>query len=415
MKTTQQPSPWIWVVVISAFLAASISFGIRSGFGLFVLPITAEYGWTVATLSLALAIQNLMWGVGQPFAGMAADRYGAPLVLVFGGLLYASGLFIMATTPAEAAFHLSAGFMVGIAQSCIGFPVLLGAIAKSVPPAHKGLFMGIGTAGGSFGQLTFAPITRLLIDRFDWVNTLHILAIVALGACVLGLVINLAKRRIGQPQVSSGAIKSQKPLYEIDGFKDTLRHAKREQGYVLLVTGFFVCGFQLGFIIVHLPAFAALCGLAGHVAANGIALIGAFNIIGAIVAGSLGDRMRPKIPLAYIYLGRSLATLPLVLLPVTETSFYIFSAIMGLLWLSTIPLTSGVIQQFYGQRHAGTLFGITFFSHQIGSFIGVYASGLLYDATGSYDLTWWGSIALGLLAFAVNLMIKDRHNKPEQA
>ncbi len=415
MTTTQQPSPWIWVVVIAAFLAAAVSFGIRSSFGLFVLPITAEYGWTVATLSLALAIQNLMWGVGQPFAGMAADRYGAPIVLVFGGLLYASGLFVMANVDSEIGLHLSTGLIIGIAQSCIGFPVLLGAIVKIAPPAHKGLFMGIGTAGGSFGQLSFAPITRQLIDRFDWVDTLHILAIVALGICILGLVINFARSRFHQPQSQPQASKVQKTLYEIDGFKDTLQHAMRERGFLFLVIGFFVCGFQLAFIIVHLPNFAALCGLTGHVAANGIALIGAFNIIGSIVAGSIGDRIRPKFPLAYIYLGRSLATLPLVLLPVTDFSLYIFSIVMGLLWLSTVPLTNSVIIQLYGQRHAGTLFGITFFSHQIGSFIGVYASGVLYDVTGSYDLTWWGSIALGLFAFSVNLMIKDRSHKPKLA
>ena len=415
MGQTQKTSIWLWMIVIAAFVAASVSFGIRSGFGLFVLPITAEYGWTVATISLALATQNLMWGIGQPFAGMAADRYGAPVVIAAGGILYASGLYLMASVDSEAAFHFSAGFLVGIAQSCIGFPVLLGAIVKASPPAHKGLFMGIGTAGGSFGQLAFAPITRALIDRFDWVDTLHILAILALGACILGFIISFANRRFSPPQAHPEAAKVQKTLYEIDRFQDTLQHAMREQGFLLLVAGFFVCGFQLAFIIVHLPNFAALCGLATHVAANGIALIGAFNIIGSVLAGSLGDRIRPKFPLAYIYLGRSLATLPLVLLPVTDISIYIFGIVMGLLWLSTVPLTNSVIIQLYGQRHAGTLFGIAFLSHQVGSFIGVYASGLLYDMTGSYDATWWGSIAFGIFAFWVNLLIRDQHQKAKPA
>ena len=415
MKSSAEISSWLWVVVFAAFAAVTISFGIRSGFGLFVLPITADYGWSIATLSLALAIQNLMWGAAQPFAGMVADRFGAPIVIVFGSLLYASGLFSMASVEATLPFHFSAGVMIGIAQACIGFPIVLGAIAKVAPPGHKGLFMGIGTAGGSFGQLAFAPVTRALIERFDWIDTLHILAIVALGAGVLGFLIGFARRRLSQPVAQAQAAKVHKPLYELESLKATLSHAMREQGFLFLVAGFFVCGFQLAFIIVHLPAFAALCGLAGHVAANGIALIGAFNIIGSVLAGSLGDRIRPKIPLAYIYLGRSLVTLPLVLLPVSEWTLYFFSMAMGLLWLSTVPLTNSVIHQFYGQRYAATLFGITFFSHQVGSFIGVYMSGILYDTTGSYDATWWVSIALGVFAFWINLVIRDQRRIPKPA
>ena len=409
---------WVWLIVLSAFLAATISFGVRSGFGLFVLPITAEWGWSIATLSLALAIQNLMWGVAQPFAGMVADRFGAPLVLIVGALIYASGLWSMTTFPTEWMFHLSAGFLIGIAQACIGFPVVMGVIAKVAPPEHRGLFMGIGTAGGSFGQLVFAPVTRSMLDRFSWQETLHLLAMIVLGVCILGMIIAVAKTRLGQrPQTSSTKARHREVLYPIEGLKKTLAHALREQGFLLLIAGFFVCGFQLAFIVVHLPAFAVLCGMTTHVAATGIALIGGFNIIGTIIAGMLGDRMRPKIPLAYIYLMRSVATLPLVLLPVAETSIYLFSIAMGLLWLSTVPLTNGVIHQFYGQKHAGTLFGIVFLSHQIGSFFGVYFSGLLFDATGSYDATWWGSIFMGVFAFVVNLLIKDRREplKPAAA
>ena len=401
-------------VVGFAFCAAAISFGIRSSFGLFILPITTEFGWTVAAISSSLAVQNLLWGATQPLAGMLADRFGVARVLFLGGLLYASGLWGMAQAETMLSFQFTVGIMIGMAQACIGFPIVLGAIGKVAPPEHKGLFMGIGVAGGSFGQLVFAPFTRQLLDHLSWVDTLLILAMIALLPCLLAILISwltvllIAKRQRHREQKTANANAFTPSLYQCPDLRSTLHHAMTEQGFLLLVAGFFVCGFQLAFIIVYLPAFAALCGLATHAAPFGIALIGLFNIVGTIVAGMLGDRYRPKIPLAYIYLARSVVTLPLVLLPVTEFSLYMFSIGMGLLWLSTVPLTNGVIFQFYGPRYAATLFGIAFLSHQVGSFIGVYMSGLLFDATQSYDITWWISIFLGIMAFGANIAIRDR-------
>jgi predicted MFS family arabinose efflux permease len=286
--------------------------------------------------------------------------------------------------------------MVGFGLSALGFPVILGAIGRTTPESHRSLFLGIATAGGSFGQVLVAPVSQVALDAIGWVNTLLILAAVCGLSAFLALGLRLETRSASRDGTS-----------ELP-FGQTLRLAMRHQGFLLLVTGFFVCGFQLAFISFHLPAFAAFCGLPARAGALGISLIGLFNIMGSVGAGKLGGVWRPKFPLSAIYALRALAIGLFMLIPVSEFSLYLFAAAMGILWLSTIPLTSGVIGQIFGPRYVGTLFGIAFFSHQLGSFVGLWLTGIFLEAFGTYDAIWWTAAALGLFAAAVHLPIDDR-------
>jgi len=390
------------IVLICGFLVLSTGFGIRVSFGFFLQPISTDMVWSIADLSFALAIQNLIWGVAQPFAGALSDRFGAAKVVIGGMLLYASGLAVMATTSDLIVFGVGIGLFIGVAQAALGFPVILGALGRTTPEKHRSLFIGIATAGGSFGQLLFAPVGQALLDSIGWVNALWLFAIIAVGMTALSLGL---LREIRKPKTATAPLSS-----DNDGpqtIREAARIAVRHKGFLLLTAGFFVCGFQLAFITFHLPIFAALCGLSGATAATGLALIGGFNIIGTITAGYIGGRLTPKYPLALIYLFRGLACMMLVIIPVTEGVFLAFSIIMGLLWLSTIPLTNGIVGRIFGQKFVGMLFGIVFFSHQVGSFVGLWIAGVLFDQTGSYDVLWWLSAALGLFAALVNLPIND--------
>ena len=386
------------IVLICGSLALTISFGIRSAFGLFLPPVSAEMGWSVAYLSFVIALQNLIWGAAQPVAGAIADSRGARFVAIWGAVIYVGGLLLMAWGGNELLFGLGGGVLIGFALAALGFPVILGAVGRAAPDNRRSLYTGIATAGGSFGQFLFAPIGQELLSAIGWVDSLLALAAICMLIAALALGV-----RSGSPAANPVNAPAEPEL----SLREALGEAMRHRGFLLLTAGFFVCGFQVAFIGVHLPTFAALCGLPVSVGATGIALIGLFNIIGSIGAGYLGGRMRPKFPLSLIYFGRAVAILPMVLLPVTEVSLLIFSAVMGLLWLSTVPLTNGVIAQIFGPRHLGMLFGIVFFGHQLGSFAGVWIAGYAYDAFNSYDLVWWISIALGVAAGIVHLPIRD--------
>ena len=386
------------VLLLCGFLALTLSFGIRASFGLYLPEMNRDLGWSLSTLSYLLAIQNLLWGATQPLAGALSDLRGAAVTLLLGVLIYAAGLILMATSQDLFFFGLGSGVMIGFGLSALGFPVILGAIGRTTPQSHRSLYLGIATAGGSFGQVLVAPISQVALEAIGWVNTLLVLA----GVCGLSAFLALGLRL---------EIRNPAPSAAVGGelrFGETLHLALRHRGFLLLITGFFVCGFQLAFISFHLPAFAAFCGLPARAGALGIALIGLFNILGSIGAGKLGSVWRPKFPLSAIYALRALAIALFLIVPVSEASLYLFSAAMGLLWLSTIPLTSGVIGQIFGPRFVGTLFGIAFFSHQLGSFAGLWLTGLFLDLFGTYDAIWWTAAALGLFAAAVHLPIDDR-------
>ncbi len=395
-----------YIVLICGFLALAVSFGIRATFGLFVLPIHADLGWSITALSLTLAVQNLLWGAAQPLAGALADTRGAPAVMIVGFVLYAAGLATMAYSSDLMVFGLGAGLLIGFAQSAIGFPIVLGAIGRTVPEERRSLCLGIATAGGSFGQFVFAPLGQSLLAGFGWINALLIMSMICVGAAALAL--GMRADKPGK-ESNTGNHTAKGPVDGVEpGLRTVLSQAARHRGFMLLVAGFFVCGFQLSFIVVHLPAFAALCGLSATSGSTGLALIGLFNIAGTIAAGLIGAHYRPKFPLAMIYFGRAIACTAMVLVPVTAPVLYGFSVVMGLLWLSTVPLTSGVVSQIFGPKYLGTLFGIVFFSHQVGSFVGVWLGGYVFETTGSYTLIWWLSAALAVAAGLIHLPIDDR-------
>ncbi|MHC8507839.1 MAG: MFS transporter [Rhodospirillales bacterium] len=405
------------IVLVCGFLVLAVSFGIRISFGFMLVPVSEDMAWSITSLSFILAVQNLMWGVMQPFAGGLADRFGAAKVVAGGALLYASGLAVMASSDSQFMFGAGAGVMIGAAQAALGFPVVLGALGRTAPESSRSLLTGVAVAGGSFGQLMFAPIGQRLVDSFGWVDAVWLLAAAAAGAAVLGLGL---LREVRKPRAPKPAGQSASPqVRDVFGGPQTAvqaaAQALRHRGFQLLTAGFFVCGFQLAFVSVHLPKFAAICGLTPVTASTGLALIGGFNIIGTVAAGWIGGKFIPKYPLALIYFLRGMVCLMLVMVPVTETVLYVFSVCMGLLWLSTVPLTNTIVGRIFGQQYVGMLFGVVFFSHQLGSFVGLWMAGALFDATGNYDLMWWISAALGLLAALVNLPINDTRVNPAPA
>jgi MFS family permease len=382
------------LVLACAAVILTLGTGLRHGFGLFLQPITSEMHWTRETFALALAVQNLVWGVTQPVAGMLADKYGSGRVVASGVLLYALGLALMAHPGTPAQFVLSAGVLIGVGLSGVTFSVISGVIGRAYPPERRSMALGIGVAAGSFGQFALLPLTQWLISRFGWHGALLAMASVAL---VMGpLAVALAERRAAATHAfeqSAG---------------EAMHEALRHRGYLLLTLGFFVCGFQVVFIGVHLPAYLADHGLAPHVAVTALALIGLFNIVGTYTTGWLGSRVPKRYILSCIYFGRAIAIAIFVLAPLSETSVYAFAMTLGLLWLSTIPPTNSIVAQIFGVRYLAMLSGFAFLSHQVGSFLGAWLGGKLYDATGSYDVVWWISAALGVAAALINLPVDER-------
>jgi len=384
-------------VLLCGAAIVMLSMGIRHGFGLWLLPITAEQGWTRETFAFAIAIQNLAWGVFGIFAGMLADRFGAFKVLVAGAVLYALGLVGMALAQTSFLFVLTTGLLIGAAQAGTTFAVIYGVIGRQVPAERRSWAMGVAAAAGSFGQFLLVPVEGWLILSFGWQEALLILAAVVL------LIAPLAWG-LREPVLGAGGA----PVLREQSIMQALREAARYRSFQLLMAGYFVCGFQVVFIGVHLPSYLKDFGLAPHVASYALALIGLFNVFGTYIAGALGQRLAKRKILAFIYLARSVAITLFLLAPLTPASVYLFAAVMGLLWLSTVPPTNALVAQIFGVAHLSMLGGFVFFSHQIGSFLGVWLGGLLYDQTGSYDVVWLLAIGLGVLAAMVNLPINEQ-------
>ena len=388
------------LIVFAGCLIAFVGFGPRASAGLFQLPMTTEYGWGRDVFSLALALQNLLWGLGQPFAGAMADRFGAMRVLCGGAVLYALGLVVMAYATTPRLMHLGAGVLIGFGLSGCSFNLVLGAFGKLLPEKWRPLAFGAGTAAGSLGQFFYPPIGNILIDAFGWHQALVIFAASVLLIMPLSLALASRPGALGS-DVGPTALPNQ-------SIAQAIAEALRHRSYVLLVLGFFTCGFQLAFITVHLPAYLKDAGLSAWVGGWTLAIIGLANAVGSLSSGYLSTRMSKRWLLAWIYLGRSVAILAFILIPASPTSAICFGLAMGLLWLSTVPPTSSLVMLMFGTRYMAMLYGFTFFSHQVGGFLGVWLGGLMYEAYGNYSMVWWLSIALGIASAAINLPIKER-------
>jgi MFS family permease len=393
----QKPAAFPWLIIVSGCLIAMIGFGPRSVMGFFQLPMLQDTGWDRTTFGLAMALQNLFWGLGQPFFGAIADKYGTWRVLLLSAVLYALGLVTMATADAPVWLHIGGGVLVGLAVAAGSFGVILAAFARNVEPQQRSFAFGLGTAAGSAGMFVFAPISQGLIDSLGWSDALVVLAIIMLAIPVLAV-----------PLRGNSSSGSQKQTDVDQSIAAALREAFGHQSYLLLTAGFFVCGFQVAFITAHFPAYLGDIGIDASYAVTAIALIGFFNIIGSIASGIIGQRYSKPIFLALIYIGRSIAVTAFLLLPQTGFSVIVFSVAMGLLWLSTVPPTNSLVAIMFGTRYLGMLGGIVFFSHQIGSFLGVWLGGYLYDQFGTYEPVWWLGVALGLFAAVVHLPIAEK-------
>ena len=381
------------VILLCGCVVAVLSFGPRAVLGFFLTPMSLANGWSREVFGMALAIQNLLWGLGLPFAGAIADRYGTARVLWFGGLLYALGLALMAYAQTPAMLNLSAGVLIGFGMSGCSFNIVLAAFGKLVPDSWRSLAFGIGTAAGSFGQFLFSPLTVALQGAFGWQNTLLMFA----GGMLLILPFSLAL--ITPPAITATAAAGKR---EQQSLKAALAEALGHRSYNLLVLGFFTCGFQLAFITVHMPAYLTDRGLPAEVGGWTIAAIGFFNMIGSLASGWLGARMPKRYLLSAIYLIRSAAVLALIMLPATPAVAIGFGAVMGLMWLSTVPPTNGLVLVMFGTRWLAMLTGFAFFSHQVGGFLGVWLGGVAFEHTGSYDIVWQLSILFGVLSALIN-------------
>ena len=373
----------------------TLSMGIRHGFGLWLQPITQAQGWSRETFAFAIAIQNLSWGIFGIFAGMVADRFGAFRVVAGGALLYALGLVGMALSPTGLLFTLTAGVLIGAAQAGTTYAVIYGVIGRNISADKRSWAMGVAAAAGSFGQFLMVPTEGFLISSLGWKTALLVLG----GAVLLIMPLALGLRESGL--ASGHAARREQSIGQ------ALREAFKYPSFQLLMAGYFVCGFQVVFIGVHMPSYLKDKGLSPQVASYALALIGLFNVFGTYIAGALGQKIAKRKILATIYFSRAVVISVFLAAPLSPASVYIFASLMGLLWLSTIPPTNAVVAQIFGIQHLSMLGGFIFFSHQIGSFMGVWLGGYLYDRTGSYDIVWYIAIALGIFAALVNLPIRE--------
>ena len=386
------------LVLLCGCLIGLITFGPRSAVGLFQIPMSTEYGWSREVFSLAIAVQNLLWGVGQPFAGAVADRFGTTRVLIGGAVLYGLGQALMAYAGTPSMMTLSAGVLIGFGLAGCSFNLVLAAFTKVLPGEWRGLALGAGTAAGSFGQFLFPPIGSLLIENVGWHQTTLIFASTLL--LVVPLSVMLATRGSASQPGSAGAPQQ--------SMKQALAEAFRHRSYVLLVLGFFTCGFQLAFITSHMPAYLRDIGMPAWVGGWTLATIGLANAVGSLTSGYLSGRMPKRWILSAIYLGRAVAVLAFILVPASPTTAILFGVAMGLMWLSTVPPTSSLVAQMFGPRYMATLYGFAFFSHQVGGFLGVWLGGVLYEQSGSYMIVWWLSVALGVISALINLPIREQ-------
>jgi len=383
------------IIVLLSALTVIASMGIRQSFGLFLQPISDDLGFGREVFSLALALQNLLFGL--PLLGMVADRFGSRWVIFGGALVYAGGCLLVPLTEGPTDLHLTLGLMIGLGLSSTTYVVVLGAVAQVVAPERRSTAFGIVTAAGSFGTFALVPGIQWLIANQGWQAAFPVIAALVGSVAVLAFGF---PAKAGRPEEKAEAA---------DGtLLEALAKAKGHSGYWLLNAGFFVCGFHVAFIATHLPSFLTDGGLSSWVGATALSLIGLANICGSLLFGRLGDRYRKKYLLSALYFGRSLVIGLFLIVPLTNFTALLFGAFIGFLWLATVPLTSGTVAQIFGSRYLSTLYGVVFFSHQIGSFMGVWLAGRLYDSTGSYDVVWWMAIALGVLATLVHLPIADR-------
>jgi len=382
------------VVLVASGLILMLAMGIRHGFGLFLQPMSSDLHWGRETFALAMAVQNLMWGIAAPFAGMFADRYGSHRVALACALLYVGGLALMAQVSSPLLLVLTAGVLIGTGLAGLSYSVVAGVLGRRYPPEKRSMALGISAAAGSVGQFAILPLMQWLLSGLGWRGALMALAGVAL--LIVPLSAAIYERHLSTThafQQSAGA---------------AMREAVGHRGYMLLTLGFFVCGFQVVFVGVHLPAYLADKGMAPHVAVTALALVGLFNIVGTYTTGWLGSRMPRRYILSAIYFARAVVFALFFLLPISPASVYAFAVALGLLWLSTVPPTNSIVAQIFGVRYLAMLSGFTFLSHQIGSFLGAWLGGRLYDTTGSYDVVWWLSIALGVVAGLINLPVDER-------
>lgn len=384
------------VIVICGSLIGMLTFGPRSSVGFFMQPMSQQFGWGRDVFALAFAVQNLLWGIGQPFAGAIADKFGSVRVMCVGALLYAAGLLVMrySSTPLE--LNLGAGLLIGFGLSGCSFNLVLAAFGKLMPPEWRGIALGAGTAAGSFGQFIFAPFSVAMIDNAGWQPTLTFFALLML------LVVPLAMVLATPPATASAS------SVPDQSFKSALAEAFGHRSYVLLVLGFFTCGFQLAFITMHLPAYLVDRGMPAATGGWVIAIIGLFNIVGSLLVGYVQGKLPKRYILSFIYLMRALATVAFIVLPMTTYSALAFGVVSGLTWLSTVPPTSSLVSIMFGTRWLATLYGFAFFSHQVGGFLGALLGGIVYERFGSYTPVWWLSVLFGVLSALINLPIVEK-------
>jgi MFS family permease len=385
------------VIIICGCAIALLSFGPRSSLGFFIQPMSREFTWGRDVFGLALALQNLLWGLGQPIAGAIADRFGVLRVMVAGAVLYAGGLLLMRYAATPSSLDLGAGVMIGFGLSGCSFNLVLSAFSKLLPPEKRGIALGAGTAAGSFGQFLFAPFGVAMIDNFGWQAALTVYAILMLLIVPLSLAI-----------ATPPAISANVPAADQQSFKTALAEAFGHRSYVLLVLGFFTCGFQLAFITVHLPAYLSDRGISAQTGGWVVAAIGLFNIMGSLGVGWLQNRFPKRYILSIIYFARAATIVAFISFPISSFSAIMFGAVTGLTWLSTVPPTSALVALMFGTRWFATLYGFAFVSHQVGGFLGVWLGGVVFEQFGSYTPIWWLAVVFGLLSALINLPIVEQ-------
>jgi MFS family permease len=388
-----------------------VGFGPRATLGFFLTPMSAANGWGREVFALSVAIQTLLYGAAQPFSGAIADRFGTVRVIIAGTLLYAAGIFMMAHASTPETLFLSSGVLIGFGLSGCSFNLVISSFGKLLPESWRSLAFGAGTASGSFGQFLFSPLAVGLIDTVGWRTTLEVFA--GLLLLIVPLAFAIATPRSDAAPASPRGLRqpdseTTPSVEQIQTYKQALAEALGHRSYILLVLGFFTCGFQLGFVTLHLPSYLIDRGLSAQVGGWTLGVIGLFNIVGAMLSGWLGGRMPKRYILAVIYFSRALAVVFLITMPASPTVALIYGAVTGLLWLSSVPPTAGLVAVMFGTRWMAMLFGIAFFSHQVGGFLGVYLGGLLYERTGSYDIIWWLGVLFGVVSAVINLPIVEK-------
>ena len=390
------------VVLVCGCLISLIGFGPRSALGFFLTPMSSDNGWGREVFALSVAMQTLLYGAAQPFSGALADCFGTVRVVIVGALLYAAGIYMMAHAATPGELYLSSGVVIGFGLSGCSFNLIISSFGKLLPESWRSFSFGLGTASGSFGQFLFSPLGVYLIQAFGWRTTLEIFA--GLLLLIIPLAIAVATPRQDEP-AQAGATQE---TGSSQNYKQALSEAFGHRSYILLVLGFFTCGFQLGFVTLHLPSYLVDRGLSAEIGGWTLGVIGLFNIVGAILSGWLGGRMPKRYILSFIYFARAGAVVFLIMLPPSPVVTLLYGAVTGLLWLSSVPPTSGLVALMFGTRWLAMLFGIAFFSHQVGGFLGVYLGGVLFERTGSYDIVWWLSVLFGVISAVINLPIVEK-------